>query len=67
MFGLISEMKWTPRLLALFLCWSCRPLLVEMPWQFWQPEENDDPIAKAVTDGLNPRVEAAMKMAQRLD
>jgi hypothetical protein len=40
---------------------------VEMPWQFWQPEENDDPIAKAVTDGLNPRVEAAMKMAQRLD
>ena len=39
---------------------------VEMPWRFWHPEENDDPIAKANNGELHPRVEAAMKMAQRL-
>ena len=39
---------------------------VEMPWRFWHPEENDDPIAKANSGELHPRVEAAMKMAQRL-
>lgn len=39
---------------------------VEMPWRFWQPEENEDPIAKANNGELHPRVEAAMKMAQRL-
>jgi hypothetical protein len=39
---------------------------VEMPWRFWHPNENDDPIAKANSGELHPRVEAAMKMAQRL-
>ncbi|KPK28486.1 MAG: hypothetical protein AMJ61_02220 [Desulfobacterales bacterium SG8_35_2] len=40
---------------------------VEMPWRFWHPEESDDPIAKANNGELHPRVEAAMKMAQRLN
>lgn len=39
---------------------------VEMPWRFWHPEEGDDPIEKANNGELHPRVEAAMKMAQRL-
>ena len=39
---------------------------VEMPWRFWQPEENEDPVEKAENGELHPRVEAAMKMAQRL-
>ncbi len=39
---------------------------VEMPWRFWHPEEKDDPIEKANNGELHPRVEAAMKMAQRL-
>jgi len=39
---------------------------VEMPWRFWHPEEGEDPIAKATNGDLHPRVEAAMKMAQRL-
>ncbi len=39
---------------------------VEMPWRFWHPDEKDDPIAKARNGELHPRVEAAMKMAQRL-
>ena len=39
---------------------------VEMPWRFWHPDEGDDPIAKANSGELHPRVEAAMKMAQRL-
>jgi hypothetical protein len=39
---------------------------VEMPWRFWHPEEGDDPIEKAKSGELHPRVEAAMKMAQRL-
>ena len=39
---------------------------VEMPWRFWHPEEKDDPVAKANGGELHPRVEAAMKMAQRL-
>ncbi|MFC2123202.1 hypothetical protein ACFLU5_00200 [Bacteroidota bacterium] len=39
---------------------------VEMPWVFWHPEENDDPVALANHGELHPRVEAAMKMAQRL-
>ncbi len=39
---------------------------VEMPWRFWHPGEGDDPIAKANNGELHPRVEAAMKMAQRL-
>lgn len=39
---------------------------VEMPWSFWHPEEEEDPIAKANNGELHPRVEAAMKMAKRL-
>jgi hypothetical protein len=39
---------------------------VEMPWRFWHPEENEDPVARAKQGELHPRVEAAMKMAQRL-
>ena len=39
---------------------------VEMPWNFWHPEENSDPIEAASTGRLNPRVHAAMEMAQRL-
>ena len=40
---------------------------VEMPWNFWHPEENTDPFEAALSGKLNPRVHAAMKMAQRLD
>ncbi|MBS0000494.1 MAG: hypothetical protein KFF73_16055 [Cyclobacteriaceae bacterium] len=39
---------------------------VEMPWRFWHPEENDDPMTKANNGELHSRVEDAMKMAQRL-
>ncbi len=39
---------------------------VEMPWQFWHPEENVDPIAAAQVGNIHPRVHAAMQMAQRL-
>src|SRR5690606_24247985 len=39
---------------------------VEMPWNFWHPDENADPIEAAKEGKLNPRVDAAMKMAQRL-
>ncbi|MCG3119654.1 MAG: hypothetical protein ALAOOOJD_02129 [bacterium] len=39
---------------------------VEMPWQFWQPDENVDPIAAARAGNIHPRVQAAMEMAQRL-
>jgi hypothetical protein len=39
---------------------------VEMPWNFWQPEENTDPIEAARSGNLNPRVQSAMEMAQRL-
>jgi O-glycosyl hydrolase len=39
---------------------------VEMPWGFWQPEENINPIDDANKGNLNQRVDAAMKMAQRL-
>jgi hypothetical protein len=39
---------------------------VEMPWNFWHPDENSDPVEEAVNGKLNPRVDAAMKMAQRL-
>jgi len=39
---------------------------VEMPWQFWHPEENVDPSAAAQAGNLDPRVHAAMEMAQRL-
>lgn len=39
---------------------------VEMPWNLWQPEEESNPIEAAKSGKLNPHVEAAMKMAQRL-
>jgi hypothetical protein len=40
---------------------------VEMPWNFWHPDEDTDPVKVALEGNLNPRVHAAMKMAQRLD
>lgn len=39
---------------------------VEMPWTFWHPDENTSPIEAAIGGNLNPRVHAAMEMAQRL-
>lgn len=40
---------------------------VEMPWNFWHPDENVNPIDAAREGKLNSRVDAAMKMAQRLN
>lgn len=40
---------------------------VQMPWRYWHPRENEDPIAAAGAGSLHPRVKAAMEMAQRLD
>jgi hypothetical protein len=40
---------------------------VEMPWNFWQPAENIDPVEAALTGHLDPRVRSAMEMAKRLD
>jgi hypothetical protein len=40
---------------------------VEMPWRFWHPEEDVDPIEDARAGNLNPRVRQAMEMAQDLD
>ncbi|MGH7494412.1 MAG: hypothetical protein ACREOO_18730 [bacterium] len=39
---------------------------VEMPWPFWHPDEEVDPIAAARAGNLHERVQAAMEMAQRL-
>jgi hypothetical protein len=39
---------------------------VEMPWQYWHPEENVDPVEAARAGNLHQRVQAAMEMAQRL-
>lgn len=39
---------------------------VEMPWNFWHPNENIDPTKTALAGNINPRVDAAMKMAKRL-
>ena len=39
---------------------------VEMPWRFWQPDLNKDPIAEAKTGRLNQHVQASMEMAARL-
>ncbi|HXB93065.1 MAG TPA: hypothetical protein VNU72_12275 [Puia sp.] len=39
---------------------------VEMPWAFWQPEKNGQPMDSARAGRLNPRVRASMEMAQRL-
>ncbi|TFF39640.1 hypothetical protein [Mucilaginibacter psychrotolerans] len=40
---------------------------VEMPWRFWQPDKDADPIAAANDGKLNPFVLKSMQMAQRLD
>jgi len=37
-----------------------------MPWQLWQPELNEDPIAEAKAGKLNAHVRKSMEMAQRL-
>ncbi len=41
---------------------------IELPWRFWQPEEDADPIALAQKQngGLNKRVEESFLMAKRL-
>jgi len=39
---------------------------VEMPWRYWHPSEDIDPIAAARSGQLNDRVREAMEMAQRL-
>ena len=39
---------------------------VEMPWRFWQPEKNSDPIAIAKAGRLDPHVQRAMEMAAKL-
>jgi hypothetical protein len=40
---------------------------VEMPWRFWQPDKDVDPIALADSGKINPAVKKAMEMAHRLD
>ncbi|HEY4325311.1 MAG TPA: hypothetical protein VGN20_15035 [Mucilaginibacter sp.] len=40
---------------------------VEMPWRFWQPDKDIDPIAAADSGKLHPAVKKAMEMAHRLD
>ena len=40
---------------------------VELPWRQWQPNDSIDPIAQAKKGNLDPKVKAAMEMAQRLD
>lgn len=39
---------------------------VEMPWRNWHPEEGVDPLAEARAGRIDPRVQQAMLMAQRL-
>jgi len=45
---------------------TVRSSRVEMPWQLWQPELNEDPIAEALAGKLNAHVHKSMEMAQRL-
>lgn len=40
---------------------------VELPWRFWQPNKDEDPIAAADSGKLHPAVKKAMAMAHRLD
>jgi hypothetical protein len=40
---------------------------VEMPWRFWQPDKDVDPIVSADSGKINPAVKKAMEMAHRLD
>lgn len=39
---------------------------VEMPWRYWHPEEDVDPLEAARSGGLDDRVHRAMQMSQRL-
>jgi hypothetical protein len=39
---------------------------VEMPWMFWQPVENSNPIDSAKAGKLHPHEKESMEMAQRL-
>nr|MDQ6890471.1 hypothetical protein [Bacteroidota bacterium] len=39
---------------------------IELPWMLWQPEIDVDPVAEAKKGNLNPRVQKAMGMADRL-
>jgi hypothetical protein len=39
---------------------------VEMPWRFWHPYENNDPVQEANEGNLHPAVSEAMEMAQKL-
>jgi hypothetical protein len=39
---------------------------VEMPWQLWQPQINEDPMAQAKAGNINLHVQQSMEMAQRL-
>jgi hypothetical protein len=39
---------------------------IEMPWRFWQPEKNNDPVASAKAGKLDSHVQRAMEMAQKL-
>jgi hypothetical protein len=40
---------------------------VEMPWPFWQPVKDSHPIDSAARGIINPAVQKAMEMAQRLN
>lgn len=40
---------------------------VEMPWRFWQPAIDTNPVAQAKAGKLHPTVQKAMQMAQRLN
>ncbi len=39
---------------------------VEMPWRYWQPEKNSDPITLSKSGHLDPHVQRAMEMAAKL-
>lgn len=38
----------------------------EMPWRFWQPVKDSNPIDSAKSGKIHPEVKASMEMAQRL-
>jgi hypothetical protein len=38
----------------------------EMPWRFWQPVKDSNPIDSAKAGKIHPQVKAAMELAQRL-
>ncbi len=39
---------------------------VEMPWRFWHPDENVDPLSEARKGNVHQRVKAAMEMAKKV-